>query len=141
MEKEERFGSCELHLPSHQFITEFPTRWRTRGRMIQSVAGRGAGHYPRRGNQTSCSHLARHRCSGVSRKRRSDPSAPRLRPFFPHHASAAPVWNQHLVNISRGWGRAKSSMTILRGFSRGTCLISLPEKNPQDITSPLVLWI
>lgn len=38
----ERFGSCELHLPSHQFITEFPTRCRIKeGEGVEGGGGQG----------------------------------------------------------------------------------------------------
>lgn len=39
-------------------------------------AARGAGHYPWHGNQTSCSHLARHRCSGDGWQDASTPQPP-----------------------------------------------------------------
>lgn len=87
--KEESFGSWKLHLPSHQFITEFSTRRRTKGRTIQSIL---AEEQPinQHGNLTSCSHLARHRCSGVGRQGGLTPLS-LLYVCYSHQARFAPA--------------------------------------------------
>lgn len=58
LEKEEIFGSWKLHLPSHQFITELSTRWRTRGRAIESMLA-GKRTINRGGNLTPLFTLAK----------------------------------------------------------------------------------
>lgn len=106
--------------------------WRTRGgrrrrRMIHSVLAEER-FYPRHSNHTSCSHLARHRCSRVGRRGVFDPPRLPTTRLAIHNKTVA-----HLHGHPQGGGKgAKLTETSVDLISRDE-MVPPPEnkkKNP-----------
>lgn len=90
--------------------------------MIQSVTAEEWAITQDTKNQTSCSHLARHRCSRAGRQGATRPRLPSTRQFFTATVCAAPVWNQHLCKYAEKVKRRRVDKLFRR------CSITLTPK-------------